>query len=122
MPEASLKKSTRVLMTPQMTIWTLVAFATNVPILENNDEPRTHIVEIKQFRFSSKMIRLRPGDTILWINLDLVPHTATAVDKSWDTGIIKKGESLKILVTRNFELRYFCQYHPTMRGKIQRRD
>ena len=47
-----------------------------------------HRVEIQQFRFVPEAIEVKPGDTIVWVNLDIVPHTVTATDTdtSWDSG------------------------------------
>ncbi len=62
---------------------------------------------------------VKPGDTIIWTNQDIAPHTATALDDSWDTGTITKGKSKNILVTENFLPQYFCRFHPQMRATLQ---
>ena len=49
---------------------------------------REHRVLIKRFKFEPARLEVRPGDVIVWENLDIAPHTATATDKSWDTGRI----------------------------------
>ena len=81
--------------------------------------PKVHRVEIKRFKFKPKKLEIRPGDTITWINLDLVPHTATAKDKSWDTGKLRKGESKSIVITEPMTLAYFCRFHPNMKAQIR---
>ena len=50
------------------------------------DAPVQHHVNIKSFRFDPKVVTVRPGDTIVWHNHDIAPHTATALVGSWDTG------------------------------------
>lgn len=81
--------------------------------------PVTHQVEIRKFKFSPERIEAKPGDTIIWTNFDIAPHTATANDKSWDTGTIKKGESKSLLVTKDLHRDYFCRFHPHMKAGIQ---
>ena len=80
--------------------------------------PAQHMVEIHKFKFSPDRLTVQAGDTITWINMDVVPHTATADDESWDTGKIKKGERKRVVVGDNFRGSYFCRYHRTMSGTI----
>lgn len=82
-------------------------------------KPRAHIVEIEKLRFSPAILKARPGDTITWINFDVVPHTASALDKSWDTGLIEKDASKTIKVTRTTSSAYYCKYHPSMKAKLE---
>jgi len=48
-------------------------------------EANTHIVDISDLTFSPQSLEVKVGDTITWVNNDFIPHTATAVDKSWDS-------------------------------------
>jgi plastocyanin len=75
-------------------------------------------IEIVQFKFSPEKIVAIPGDTITWINRDIVPHTATADDNSWDTGEILTNQRKTITIPEKFDRTYYCAYHPTMRGEL----
>jgi len=89
--------------------------------LAAHDENQTSVtVVIKDFKFAPESIHVRTGDTITFINEDIVPHTATAIDESWDTGNLATGESATITVTEEFELQYFCVYHPMMKAVLVR--
>ena len=79
----------------------------------------THKVEIRKFKFKPEKLSVKPGDTIVWTNFDLAPHTATANDESWDTGTLKKGESHSMLVSEEMHLDYFCRFHPHMKAALQ---
>ena len=63
------------------------------------------------------------GDsTITWNNIDDSPHTATADDGSFDTGIINGGSSGSALISSTTGTRtipYHCNVHPEMRGTLQ---
>lgn len=63
------------------------------------------------------------GDsTITWNNIDDSPHTATADDGSFDTGIINGGSSGSALISTSTGTRtipYHCNVHPEMRGTLQ---
>ncbi|MCF6326540.1 MAG: hypothetical protein L3J21_04510 [Devosiaceae bacterium] len=82
-------------------------------------KPKVHHVEIRGFNFSPDFIKVRQGDTIVWTNFDIAPHTATAKDNSWDTGEITKGNSVKILVPKEFSSEYFCRFHPNMVASLK---
>ncbi len=73
--------------------------------------PAQHIVEIHKFKFSPASVNAKSGDTITWVNKDIVPHTATASDESWDTGKIDKGGRKRIVVGTGFQESYFCRFH-----------
>jgi plastocyanin len=40
-----------------------------------------HAVEIRGMAFHPEVLEIRLGDTVVWTNRDLVPHTATATRK-----------------------------------------
>jgi plastocyanin len=80
---------------------------------------RTHVVEIRRFRFEPTSLEVAGGDTIRWINRDPVPHTATARDSTWNSGRIEPGSEWQVVVPRNVTPNYFCIYHPTMTGSVQ---
>ena len=39
--------------------------------------PQRHVVEIRGMAFHPEALEVRRGDTVVWINRDMVPHTAT---------------------------------------------
>ena len=78
--------------------------------------PRTHTVEIRGMEFHPAALTVSVGDTIVWINRDIVPHTATAGD--WDTGLLARGQSGHVVAQHTGQLRYVCSLHPTMRGTL----
>lgn len=79
-----------------------------------------HIIEIQAFKYVPDRLTVSPGDTITWINRDLAPHTATAMDRSWDTKRLKKGERMSIVITKTTKLAYFCRFHPHMKARLVR--
>ena len=78
-----------------------------------------HQVEIYQFKFVPDVVDIEVGDSIVWTNKDIVPHTATALDKSWDTGEILTGESKSVSFHTEADLAYYCLYHPTMKASVR---
>lgn len=84
----------------------------------SHDSPQVHTVIISDFKFTPSILQVKPGDKIIWVNQDIVPHTATAIDKSWDTGIIVSQGRKEMAVTKIQTLSYYCFYHPVMTAKL----
>jgi plastocyanin len=78
---------------------------------------RTHRIDMQNMRFGPAPANIKTGDTIVWTNRDLVPHTATARDRSFDV-VIPAGNSAPIVVHRTGTIAYYCRYHPTMRSSL----
>lgn len=76
-------------------------------------------VEIQKFKFAPKMPVVKPGDVIVWINKDIVAHTATADDGSWDSDLIEPGGEWQMVVKADTSRSYFCQFHPSMKAKLE---
>ena len=60
---------------------------------------------------------LHPGDTITWQNNDVMHHTATAKDKSFDIDLPSKA-SVKMTVGAAGNVDFFCKFHPGMKGTL----
>lgn len=58
-----------------------------------------------------------PGDTVVWINRDIVPHTATRAGR-WDTGTMTQGQRGTFIARARGQEPYACTLHPTMTAKL----
>lgn len=76
-----------------------------------------HKVQIKSFKFSPENISVAAGDTITFTNMDSAPHTATALNGSFDTGRLNKGQAKKVTIKAG-NTDYKCNFHPAMKGKV----
>lgn len=83
------------------------------------DAPRRHEIEIRDFAYGSPAAPVRAGDTIVWVNRDLVPHTATAADRAWDTGSVGAGEDRSVVVAAKGMHDVLCVFHPGMKGTLE---
>jgi plastocyanin len=73
-----------------------------------------HTVVIENMQFAPAELHVRRGERITWVNKDLVPHSATAKDKSFDSRSIAAGASWSTVVTHTGHIPYACTFHPTM--------
>jgi plastocyanin len=80
---------------------------------------REHRVEIRDLAFVPAVIRVEPGDTVYWRNDDLVPHTVTAADSSWNSGELPPGGEFRWVSDGPESIAYTCLYHPSMTGRLE---
>jgi len=78
----------------------------------------THVVMIERFEYDPVNLQVSVGDTVTFTNLDGAPHTATATDGSFDTGLLTRNQSGSITVSAAGSFEYLCVFHPAMRGTI----
>jgi plastocyanin len=79
----------------------------------------THTVVIEAMRFDPQELTVKVGDTIVWINHDPFPHTATAVGRQFDSHEIASQRSWKYTASRTGVFIYACSLHPTMLGTLR---
>lgn len=75
-------------------------------------------VSISNFAFDPKELRVSVGTTVKWTNKDEAPHTATAVDDSFDSGMLQKGSTFSYTFESAGTFDYLCEVHPTMTAKV----
>jgi plastocyanin len=77
-------------------------------------------VEIRGMEFHPAVLTVAVGDTVVWVNRDIVPHTATASGrvKAWDTKQLSQGQAGRYVARHKGTLRYSCTFHPTMHGTL----
>ena len=83
-------------------------------------EGNTHNVDtviVQQMKFNPAELHVKVGDTVIWINEGLVPHTVKSYqDNKFYSDTLNVGASWKLAVKDSAS--YFCTIHPTMQGKL----
>lgn len=74
-------------------------------------------VKIDKLVFSPAEISAKVGDTIEWINKDILAHTAT-VKGDWDV-MIPVNKSATFVLKKAGNVEYYCRFHPNMKGRIE---
>jgi plastocyanin len=77
----------------------------------------SHRVVLKAVAYDPAQVRAHVGDEIVWENQDIVAHTATSADKTWDV-VIGPGRSGRIVARSPGTFDYICRYHPNMKGEL----
>ena len=82
------------------------------------EKPKVYTVEIKDMKFVPQDITVKKGDTIVWVNNDMVAHDITEeTSKAWSSGPLPAGKSWKLAITDGAN--YYCSIHAVMKGKIE---
>jgi plastocyanin len=76
-------------------------------------------VDIVEFTYQPDPVVVKVGGKVIWQNQDTAPHTATADDGSFDTGVIEKGKLGSETFKQAGTYTYFCEIHPTMHGTVE---
>ena len=78
----------------------------------------THVVTVEGMQFSPAQLVVQRGDTVVWRNDDLVPHTATAAGR-FDSKSIAPGQKWRHVFAKAGKVDYVCTFHPTMKASIE---
>lgn len=78
----------------------------------------TAVVHMRDFAFVPAKIEIASGTTLTIVNDDSEAHTATALDKSFDSAGLDAHESWSHLFTKPGTYPYLCELHPYMKGVI----
>ena len=80
--------------------------------------PSLYIVQIEQMKFFPSDISVNVGDTIMWVNNDMVAHDITEEkNKSWSSSLLQPGKSWKLVVKEGAD--YYCSIHVVMKGSFR---
>jgi plastocyanin len=73
---------------------------------------------IKNISYLQPRITVSVGTTVEWSNSDPLPHTVTASDRSFNSGLIQPGKTYRHTFTKAGTFNYYCVPHPFMKGAI----
>ena len=79
---------------------------------------RTVSTSIKNINYLQPRLQIAVGTTIEWKNNDPLPHSVTATDKSFDSGLIQPGKIYRHTFTKAGTYNFFCVPHPFMKGVV----
>lgn len=100
----------------------MFATAAFVPVRIVYKQHQSHVaapgsVVIANFAYSPEVLTVPSGTKVTFANSDGAAHTATASDKSFDTGRLEQGMSFEVTVKSSVD--YFCSIHQYMTAKIE---
>jgi plastocyanin len=79
-------------------------------------------VAVVDFTFEPPTIEVDAGATVTWTNEDSVPHTVTAREGDFDSGVLQTGDPFSQTFETPGTYEYFCNIHPSMTGMVVVRE
>jgi plastocyanin len=97
--------------------WTLpivaaVTLAASVPA-----HAATIQITMENLVIAPAQVSVKVGDTIEWINKDVLAHTATARNGDWDVMLPAK-KSGTLVLKKPGTIEYYCRFHPNMKATL----
>ncbi len=74
-------------------------------------------ITINKLIYAPTEVTAKVGDTIEWVNKDILAHTATAKNGDWDV-MIGPNKTARTVLKKPGEVDYYCKFHPNMKGHI----
>jgi plastocyanin len=80
--------------------------------------PASGDVEMFDYAFSPVVLTVGVGAIVTWANNGVAPHTATANNGAFDSGVLSAGQTWSRTFTAAGTFNYYCTIHPEMVGTI----
>jgi plastocyanin len=89
-------------------------------VTERATASRATGVTIVDYAFDPKDVTIKPGTTVRWTNTgqDKDGHSVTADDGSYDSGVLKEGDTYTHTYDAEGTFSYICSVHPSMKGTV----
>ena len=93
----------------------IAAAAAHAPLVQ----AKTWTVKIAGMQFEPATVTVARGDTVVWVNDDVVAHTATSsVAGRFDSRAIAPGGNWRYQANTPGRYPYACTFHPTMQATL----
>lgn len=79
---------------------------------------KSYTVRMEGMVFQPRNLTVTAGDTIVWVNNDLVPHGAASETAGFDSKVVQANQSWQTRIDRAGDFDYVCPFHPTMTATL----
>lgn len=83
---------------------------------QKNYVPQRYQIEIKDMQFQPATLSVHKGDTVTWINKDIVAHNVTQKDSVWASPTLASEASWQKIIEKSDP--YYCSIHINMKGEL----
>ncbi len=81
-------------------------------------KPKTYSVTMAANSYVPAALTVKTGDTVVWVNEDMVNHSVTSPVGAFDSKTILPGHSWTYRPLKKGTFPYSCTFHPTMKGTL----
>ena|SRR5215468_481411 len=75
-------------------------------------------IVIQDLVFAPAEVSAKVGDTIEWVNKDVLAHTATARNGDFDVNLPPK-KTITSVLQKAGTVEYYCRFHPNMKAALK---
>ena len=97
--------------------WTFVIVVALTLATSVSAHAATIQITMENLVISPAQATAKVGDTIEWINKDVLAHTATARNGDWDVVLPPKKNGTLVLKKAG-TIEYYCRFHPNMKATL----
>ena len=101
-------------MTPRWVLPIVAVLALGAPV---SAHAGTIQIAMENLVISPAEAAAKVGDTIEWVNKDILVHTATARNGDWDITMPPKKTVTSVLKKAG-TIEYYCRFHPNMKATL----
>jgi plastocyanin len=94
-----------------------IVTALAISLISASAHAATIEISMENLVISPAAASAKVGDTIEWINKDILAHTATARNGDWDV-IIAPKKTVATVLKKAGTIEYYCRFHPNMRATL----
>jgi plastocyanin len=80
-------------------------------LVAQSPAPGSPSVMMQEFEFTPKEMKVKVGTTVTWMNAGTAVHSATAIDKSFNTRNLQPGETKSVTFSTPGTFVYHCVFH-----------
>jgi plastocyanin len=84
----------------------------------SSDQIPEWAVFIRDYYFDLANVGVEPGSNVTWTNEGNEPHTVTADNGMFDSGVLYPGDSYTVWFGGAGTVTYHCDLHPSMTGSV----
>lgn len=99
-------------------IITLLVIGLLLGVTSAGAQSNQQTVSIRDFSFQPAQLSVEPGTTVTWTNEGNEPHTVTADNGLFDSGMLYPDDSYSVQFDGMGTVTYQCTLHPSMTGRI----
>ena len=100
----------------------LLEVRADAPLVQPKPRPKPSparpLIEIEAFKYNPTPFTVKRGTTVKWINRDEAKHTVSAVNGSFTSRELTRGQAYTRKFNRAGTIAYLCALHPTMRARL----
>ena len=98
-------------------VFTLV-FLVMAEVIATHAANAAVVVTISNFTFDPAEVKIHAGETVIFKNVDDIPHQVVADDHGFKSKALDTGDTATFTFSTAGDFGYFCGLHPHMLGKV----